>query len=261
MSEQPAQEAVMRYLHDFSSSIVQLPGAEWIELDQLQAVFTHRAMFNRFFDRFIPSRTTEDDVQPVADLCAQRSVRAVWIIDRGRIDQPFEQALQQRRFRLQSTWTGMWMPLTARAPETPQAFAMERVETPAQLDEWAQVSTRVEDYSPAQFETFRDLFLALGWTTSGWQHFIARVDQRAVAVASLFLRGDVVAIDWVETLPEMRGKGIASALVSALLAVASHEAKMAVLTSTEMGRGVYAKLGFVPCSTIDAYRYDGEIAE
>jgi GNAT superfamily N-acetyltransferase len=250
--------AVLQYLHDFSESISRLPGAVHIDQENVCAVFTRRAMFNRFYDRWIPSRIAADDVARVAELCARRGSRAGWIVDQSKIDDGFERALERERFHLQSMWTGMWLPLTARTVAVHPSLKVERVSAES-FDEWAALYARVENYSMAQQETFRDLFKAIGLGSSGWTHLIARSDGIAAGVASLYVTGDVAALDWVGTLPEMRGRGVATQLVSVLLAEAAERARTAVLTSTQIGKSVYEKLGFVSCSAIDAWRYEGEL--
>jgi ribosomal protein S18 acetylase RimI-like enzyme len=74
---------------------------------------------------------------------------------------------------------------------------------------------------------------------------LARVDGRPVATALGLLAGEGIVIVNVATVPDARGRGIGRAVtLAAMHAGADAGATIAVLQSTEMGHGVYQRLGF-----------------
>jgi len=77
--------------------------------------------------------------------------------------------------------------------------------------------------------------------------FIGRIDGRPVATAMGVPVDRGVAILNVTTIPEFRGRGFGRALtLTVMRAGADLGAEIAVLQSTEMGHGVYRRLGFAP---------------
>jgi GNAT superfamily N-acetyltransferase len=247
---------VTRYLATFSASIAQLPGASEVHHPNFSGVFTHRAMFNRFYDREWPSRLMPGDVLAGAALARGRNVRPVWIVDHSARSPRLLEAFREEGFTTSSEWIGMEHDLEQIViPSTPSDVTVAVVDSPAMLALWATIASEADGYTPAQNAVFLDLFSRLGWTSSGWKHLLAAVGPRAVATASLLRIGELAAIDWVHTIPEARGKGIASYLVALLLHdAAASRCSHAVLTSTEMGEGVYRRAGFRQCSRVSAFR-------
>jgi GNAT superfamily N-acetyltransferase len=82
------------------------------------------------------------------------------------------------------------------------------------------------------------------------RHYVARLEGAPVGATTLLLAAGVAGIYNVATLPEARGKGIATALVAAALREGREAGYRAgVLQSSEMGYRVYERLGFQQCCT------------
>jgi ribosomal protein S18 acetylase RimI-like enzyme len=74
---------------------------------------------------------------------------------------------------------------------------------------------------------------------------LARRSGQPVATALAVVDGDAVVIYNVATLPEARGRGIGAAITLAALRDArSGGATLGVLESSEIGYGVYRRIGF-----------------
>lgn len=74
---------------------------------------------------------------------------------------------------------------------------------------------------------------------------LVRADGRPAGVASGLFLGDTIGIYNVTTLDEHRGRGVGSAATAAVMrAGAERGCTNAILHSSEMGRGVYHRLGF-----------------
>jgi len=90
-----------------------------------------------------------------------------------------------------------------------------------------------------------------------WRHFIATVEGRPAASASLMLQGSIASIWNVATLPELRRRGIGTAVTAKALREAKRAGcTRAVLISSSMGLGAYKCLGFRECCTISQFIFD-----
>jgi ribosomal protein S18 acetylase RimI-like enzyme len=82
-------------------------------------------------------------------------------------------------------------------------------------------------------------------------YFVGRLEGRAVATSRLSLVGGTAGIYAVVTLAEARGRGIGSLMtLAALHAARDRGYRVATLQSSQMGRDLYRRLGFV-----DVFRY------
>lgn len=77
----------------------------------------------------------------------------------------------------------------------------------------------------------------------GWQHFVGYVDDEAVASASAYVGDRLVRVDNIATLHTARGRGYGLAMTAAAAAV--DPTKPATLIASDLGRGVYERLGFI----------------
>lgn len=247
--------AVSTYLREFSDSIALLEGARRFDLGHLRSVLTGRAMFNRVYDAAFPSRVTAEDVSIVSRFAREENVRPVWLLDSDHIDDETTRELQRHGFAPTARWSGMWYEgAEVSHIEPPAGLVVSRVQDLGALQVWIRICAEVEGFSPAQEETFADLFTMLMHQSAAWTHLIAREADRPVATASMFLTGRIAAVDWVNTIDAARRRGIARYLVSMLLREMRASYDLAVLTSTKIGEPVYRQLGFRECSRITAYR-------
>ena len=77
----------------------------------------------------------------------------------------------------------------------------------------------------------------------GWHHFVGYVDDEPVASGSGYVGDRLVRVDNIATLESARGHGYGVALTAAAAAV--DPLKPATLVASDLGRGVYERLGFV----------------
>jgi ribosomal protein S18 acetylase RimI-like enzyme len=77
-----------------------------------------------------------------------------------------------------------------------------------------------------------------------WLHWVGYVDGRAAATASAHVGDHHVDVEFISTRPEVRGRGVGRA-VTAAATLAAPELP-AMLISSDDGRPVYARLGYLP---------------
>lgn len=136
-----------------------------------------------------------------------------------------------------------------------EGFTIRRLQGDEALEEWVPTFTRGYELP----STFDAALLAL---LQGLAHapgnrlvnYIGLLDGRAVTTSNLFLGAGVAGIQFVATLPEVRRRGLGSAMTLAPL----HEARArgyraAILQASEMGAPVYRALGFRTVGQVDNY--------
>lgn len=78
-----------------------------------------------------------------------------------------------------------------------------------------------------------------------WRYYVGRLDGRPVATSELFLGAGVAAVHHVVTLPELRRRGIGTAMTHQALRDARRmEFQVGVLTASPDGIGSYRRIGF-----------------
>ncbi|WP_034263040.1 GNAT family N-acetyltransferase [Actinospica robiniae] len=84
--------------------------------------------------------------------------------------------------------------------------------------------------------------------------FIGTLASEPVATVYVHVVADVATVHYVVTLPEHRRRGIGAAMTDAALREArAAGCRLAVLTASEFGIGVYRRLGFREAGLVDSY--------
>lgn len=90
-----------------------------------------------------------------------------------------------------------------------------------------------------------------------WRYYLGRVEGQPVATSELFISEGVAAVHYVVTLPELRRRGIGAAMTLQVLREArALSCRMAVLTSSPDGLGIYRRLGFRAYCTFRRYTWE-----
>ncbi len=86
----------------------------------------------------------------------------------------------------------------------------------------------------------------------------ARIDGRMVAAGESTLLDGILGVFGIATHPAFRHRGIGTALTAFLIADRAAEADLAVLDASDLGRGVYERLGFEAISTWEVWVRAGD---
>jgi len=144
--------------------------------------------------------------------------------------------------------------LDAVTPRPVAGLAVERVRDDAGIDTFLRLAEGALELTAVVGGLLRSLAGVTGLGDDApIRHYLGRLDGEAVGIATLHLGGRVAGIYNVGTPEAFRGRGIGSALtVVALVDARASGATTAALQSSELGLGVYRRLGFVEVGTIRA---------
>jgi GNAT superfamily N-acetyltransferase len=134
---------------------------------------------------------------------------------------------------------------------------IQAVEDRSTLVDWT--STFVRGYGIPEVMTSPFLALTESLATLlPFRHYLGSLNGKPVATSTLFLGAGVAGIYSVSTLPEARGRGVGTAMTLAPLREARDMGYRAgILQSSDMGYGVYERLGFQRYCQMDHFYWSG----
>lgn len=134
-------------------------------------------------------------------------------------------------------------PASSAATVERSPWRIERATDAAQLADFERVL--VEAYPVEELQPYRQgSMLHADVLDSAWQFFVAYDGDRAVATAGAFVTDRITMVELVAARPETRRRGIGAAVTAAATLAAPD--RPALLISSDLGRGVYEKLGYLP---------------
>ncbi len=140
----------------------------------------------------------------------------------------------------------MWADLTTlSAPPTPNGFQVKQVINQAMFDEWTAINAKgfgADDYS-----AFHAAYSRHGFGPEAQAiHFIGYLGEEAVTSATLLVAGDSASVYNVSTPTAWRRQGFGGAIThAALQAARARGYRDTWIWASNLGKSVYAKLGFV----------------
>ena len=157
------------------------------------------------------------------------------------------------------TLTGMAMELQtlAEPASLPPGLTISTVEDGESLETWCQLMTSVSEFPDFAAKAWLNLYRGLEIVDDTlWSLYLGSFQGKPVSTSALFLGAGVAGIHGVTTLPDYRGKGIATAMTyRPLLAAREQGYRMGVLFSSEMAIGIYRKIGFQEYGEGDIYMW------
>lgn len=151
----------------------------------------------------------------------------------------------------------MYRPPGGGVPPVPDGLTVERIEEPPGVPEWEDALARGFPLSaPGQWKpaTMYDE-RAFGLM----EFFVGRVGGEVVCTAAAHVAAGVCQVEWVSTLEEHRGKGYGEAVTWA--ATLAEPDLPAVLISSDLGRPVYERMGYVSVVRFSGWIKPGPPAE
>lgn len=142
----------------------------------------------------------------------------------------------------------------------PSDLTIVRVSDEAMLKTWLRTMIVGSELPEEGFTILNAMATRHGFKSSTIIHYyLGLFNEKPVATSLLYLSGGVAGIYNVATLPEVRHRGIGSALtVAPLLEARVHGYRIGTLQSSPMGLNLYRRLGFREYCTFHAYFWSGE---
>lgn len=143
------------------------------------------------------------------------------------------------------TW--MWADLTAlpASPPVPDGFHVKQVVDQEMFNGWAMINAR--GFGSSDFSAFHAAYSRHGFGPDAQAlHFTGYLEDEAVTSATLLMAGGSASVYNVSTPTELRRQGFGGAITHAALRLAHDRGyRTSWIWSSSLGKGVYAKLGFV----------------
>jgi ribosomal protein S18 acetylase RimI-like enzyme len=133
-----------------------------------------------------------------------------------------------------------------RRPETPGGLTIERVTDQSGQAKFVQAMTAGFGMNAVERHAMNSLAAPVGYGPDArWVRWVGSIEGRVVASSGLMLGGGVAGIYNVATAPDVRRRGIGAALTAAAVAEGRERGcEVAVLGASELGYGVYERMGF-----------------
>src|SRR5450755_2644633 len=227
------------------------PGAELHEDEEVRWFSTGLSTsFNGILRTHITSDDINAKIDEVVGYFKMRHLPLTWPVGPTALPTNLASYLKAHSFTHSHDGTGMAADLQALHEEvvTPGNFRVEVVSSLALLEIYTVTSTRGFGSTEEGTRIYHETYKHIGFGKHlPWQHFIGWLADEPVAVSSLLLHAGVAGIFGVATVPEAQRQGIGAAMTLAPLREARQRGyRVGVLSPSEMGLGVYQRLGFRP---------------
>lgn len=188
-----------------------------------------------------------------------RGLPATWTVGPASTPPDLGRRLIDHGVELQEITPGMACDLRALpgATHTARGLEVHAVGGEGELESFLAVATAAFASEPAVADAIRRWYRALVLARPDLVlAHVARLNDRAVGGSIAFCGAGVVGLYGVATVPEARNLGVGRAVsLSALLWARDRGYRAGVLTSTDMGMPVYARLGFRRVCTLARYAF------
>lgn len=230
-------------------SFLALPGARWIETDEIVGVATGLPI--SFFSGIATTRLRDESgIDRAVSAFAPSGAPFRWWISPSAEPANLAALLQARGFRHVYDAGGM---VAAREDVPLSRSSPVPIRQVTELREWAEVLMRVFDRPAHEAEVW---MRAYETPLPGWASFAAYEGSNVIATSSVLCAGDLAGIYHVATMPVARRRGIGAAItLEAMRFAFDRGAKHAVLQSSEMGVPVYRSLGFRDVAPLRLYEW------
>jgi GNAT superfamily N-acetyltransferase len=253
MSESPArpaatgivdriQENLLAYFRQFAG----LPGMTVADRDVVWFVNARAEPDNHVLRARISADAAEARITEIMDEIGRHTDHIDWLVFPSCRPADLGKRLRARGMSEGpgGTWMSADLASPSRAPSVPEGFRVARVTGDAMLDQWKRVSAAGFDEDA---QIYYDAYARHGFGSDAISlHYIGYLGDEPVTSSTLLLAGGIAGIYNVSTPPSFRGRGFGSAITVAMMQEARQRGHRDAWTwASEMGKGVYSKIGFV----------------
>jgi len=214
-------------------------------------------VFNSVADARLERDTADAAIKAAIARCQSRRVPMLWTTGPSTRPNDLGERLVARGFIHTEDEPQMAMDLDELDvdPETPEGLEIEVVRDSSALARWCWVCNAGFGMPAFTERAWLDLYSCIAEVPhTPLSHFLGRLQGEPVATSSLLLLGGVAGVGGVATLPDRRGRGIGRAMTLAALRVGRAAGyRFGVLGASEMGVGLYRRIGFCEVCRFGSY--------
>jgi GNAT superfamily N-acetyltransferase len=259
VSEPSLTRAIEESLAAYRVSLAQrLPGGEVYDYPDFLWVTTGVPIdfYNGVFRCHLDPLRVDAQITEIMEEFRRRRLPMYWQV--GPTSQPVDlrYRLLAHGFLHEEDEPGMALDLLAMNEDfsAPAGLDIRLVEDLSMLNEWIAVWLFA---APHAIPLEQGIHAQLGFGPDlPWRYYLGSVEGKPVATVLLVFGAGVAAVHLVVTLPEIRHRGIGTAMTLAALREARTIGyRIAILTASPYGEGIYRRIGFRAYGTISTYRW------
>ena len=238
-----------------------IPGVHYVEGPATWIVTEEGAPGTQMLKSDFPSHAIDQHIDAVLTAIGQYTNAIDWMVFPGCRPLNLGERLAVRgqaggpdgRWKLEGEIPGMggnWMVTDLAdlppAPVVDDRFRIVRVNDEPMLEAWCQISA--EGFGGGEYHNFYQAYARHGFAEDALaHHYIGYLAEQPVTSGTLLLAGGSASIYNVSTPAQHRRQGFGGAITHALLAEMRRRGySWSWIWASELGKSVYAKLGFVP---------------
>lgn len=219
--------------------------------------------FNGVLQTNLDPATLPVAVEGVRTAFAAQSLAFHWHIGPSSLSANLGTVLEHHGISFDETEPGMALDLHALNEDVSLASGLNiaAVTGPEMLRQWVQTwggNVTPQAIIDSWYTIYSSLLFSLHGD-NGVRLYLGIIDGIPVATVELFLAAGVAAINHVVTLHEFRRQGIGAAMtLRATREARAAGYRIAVLTASQLGSGIYRRLGFQECCQVSTYAWEPE---
>jgi len=249
-------DAIEENLYAMLAAWGHTPGAELVQDPAAMRYTTGIAFpaFNGVARAHLAEDTIENELDALLAFFRERSLPSLWWLGPSATPETLGDRLRARGLVRTEDAIGMALPFDdLAAPPAVPGLDIRRASDATAMAQWTEIVADCFDLPHDILLACAELFATMGDDRSS-RAYVGLLDGVPVGVSALYGEGDVAGIHWVGTLPAARGRGIGTAMTWAVVDDARALGyRLAVLHASQMGLGVYRRLGFTPHCTFEHY--------
>jgi len=236
------------------------PQVQFHETDYLKRLTTRvpHSMWNGVFLARLTEENVDDKIEENIEFFKELRLPWHWYVGPGSRPLDLGQRLVTYGIALREQMPGMAVELDSMRDDfsKPQRFMVKQVRDLGTLRDFVHVASNVMNlFKEQSYEFFLYEATAIFDDKVPRYDYVGYLEGVPVATSILVTSESVAGVNTVATLPEARGKGIGTEMSLVTLREArSLGYKVGVLLSSEMGHGVYKRIGFEECCEMGFYR-------
>lgn len=247
--------AIEDNLFKFSLELGKNPRGEIYDGDDIKWVYTGGLTNNRIFPQKLEENNVDEKISSVMSKFRGWNVKANIYVCTSAFPRDIKEHLENQGVMYSRKWAGMAADLREYSHERPEipGFTIIEANDSETLEIWGIVSGKSFGTPEGVMEDHIRIIKQAG-ANEKLKFYLGLLNGVPVGTCCLYVDGEIGGLYWVGTLPEARGRKIATAMVLHTLDKAvSMGCSASILQASEMGKGVYLKIGFKEYCQIDIY--------